>query len=69
MLSTIQFDCQSRIGTKKMDFHSAPTVKRDRQLNIQAKLAGGFTQCLQPAIQECFAGASRTAHAFQIGRK
>jgi len=47
MLSTIQFDCQPRIGAKKIDFHSAPTIKRDRQLNIQAKLAGGFRQRLQ----------------------
>jgi hypothetical protein len=48
MLGAVKLDRQAGIGVEQIDFHSSPSVERDRQLNIQKKSAGSLRQGFQP---------------------
>jgi hypothetical protein len=52
MLRTVHFDHHARIDAQQIDFHPAPAVERDRQVDIQPESSSRFRQRLQTPIEE-----------------
>ncbi len=50
MLAAVQLNRYACICVEEVNFHSAPTIKGNRQFCIEPESSGGCRQCFQPTI-------------------
>ena len=66
MLPSVYLDRKSCPRAKQINLHFPPAVKRNRQLDIQAELAGRFWQGFKSSKKKRFRGTPRTIDSFRI---
>jgi hypothetical protein len=69
VLRPVEFNYQTTICAQKVYLHLPAAIKWYRQFHIEPEPATRLRQSFQPAIQKCFAGATRPADSFGIWRR
>src|SRR5262245_20140753 len=68
VLSTIEFDCQTRVSAQQVDFERSQAVERNWQHHVDAEASTGLCQRIQSPVEERLGCTSRPRCALGIFR-